>query len=214
MDDMPKTKEELIEELESLRKHLSELEAVNEELFHYTDIVSHDLKAPLRAIHNYADFLRVDIGGTLHSEQKMYFDSLCAAVRQGERLIEDLLSLSRIERLKPDIENIELHSFLRDLVDSLGLGSEVEIVLVNRDRPVIQTQAVLFRRVFLNLLTNAVRFNRSSPKRIEIGWREAGDNGYELFVRDNGIGIPAAHHKKIFGVFQRLHTEHEYEGTG
>ncbi|MGD9326955.1 MAG: ATP-binding protein, partial [Desulfobacterales bacterium] len=80
--------------------------------------------------------------------------------------------------------------------------------------PSIETRPIFLRQIFQNLIINAIKFNRSSDKRIEIDWRPVEQEGYEFCVRDNGIGIETRYHEQIFRVFQRLHTRDEYEGTG
>ncbi|MBW2174792.1 MAG: hypothetical protein JRF64_09200, partial [Deltaproteobacteria bacterium] len=75
-------------------------------------------------------------------------------------------------------------------------------------------EPTLLRQIFVNLIGNAIKFNTSDSKRVEIGWLPTGEERYEVFVRDNGIGIESRHHEQIFRVFQRLHTRNEYEGTG
>jgi signal transduction histidine kinase len=82
------------------------------------------------------------------------------------------------------------------------------------DWPTLEIEVVLLRQIFQNLINNAVKFNTSSPKQIELGWQPAEKNGHEFFVRDNGIGIAPSYQEKIFRVFERLHTREEFEGTG
>jgi PAS domain S-box-containing protein len=190
-----------------------ELKAANEELSEYAYVVSHDLKAPLRAIHNYADFLREDLEEALVGDQKVYLKGLNRAVRQGEELVEDLLELSRVGRQREPIETIDIGAFFRELIASLNLSPDVEVVMGN-DWPTINADPILLRQMFQDLIRNAIKFNHSPHKRVEIGWHPLGDERYEVFVRDNGIGIEPSNHKKIFGVFKRLHTREEYEGTG
>jgi len=190
-----------------------DLEAANEELSQYASVVSHDLKAPLRAIRNYTDFLGEDLDATLDGDQKTYFDGLKRAVLQGEELVEDLLELSQVGKKSDLSETIDIGAFLLEVIASLGLSPDVEIVMGN-DWPTIDTDATLLRQIFQNLIKNAVKFNHSPRKRIEIGWRLVGEKHYELFVRDNGIGIEPRYHEQIFRVFHRLHTRKEYPGTG
>jgi PAS domain S-box-containing protein len=190
-----------------------ELQAANEELSQYAYVVSHDLKAPLRAIHNYADFLREELEETLAGDQKEYLDGLNRAVRQGEELVEDLLELSRVGRQSEPIETIDIGVFFRELIAPLDSSPDVEVVMGN-DWPTINTDPTLLRQIFQDLIRNAIKFNDSPRKRVEIGWHLVGDDRYEVFVRDNGIGIEPRNQEKIFGVFQRLHTREEYEGTG
>jgi PAS domain S-box-containing protein len=191
----------------------ADLEAANEELSQYAYVVSHDLKAPLRAIHNYADFLHEDLEEVLVGDQKEYLDGLHRAVRQGEQLVEDLLEFSRVGRQSSPIETIDIGVSLRELMSFLDLSPDVEVVMGN-DWPTIDIELTLLRQIFQNLIRNAIKFNHSPRKRVEIGWHSLGDERYEVFVRDNGIGIDPNSHEKIFGVFQRLHTRKEYGGTG
>jgi light-regulated signal transduction histidine kinase (bacteriophytochrome) len=115
--------------------------------------------------------------------------------------------------LKHPIETIEFGAFLRDLIDALNLASDVKIMMTD-DWPAIDADVTLIRQIFLNLISNAIKFNDSTNKRVEIGWLPLEDDRYEVFVRDNGIGIESRHHEQIFRVFQRLHTRQEYDGTG
>jgi signal transduction histidine kinase len=181
-------------------------------LSQYAYIVSHDLRAPLRAVRNYADFIREDLEGTLDGEQKAYLDGLGRAVHEAEELIEDLLKLSRLDRHNVQMETVDLGLFLRELIASLDLPAEVETVMGD-GWPTLEVEPTLLRQIFQNLIDNAIKFNDSPRKRVELDWRPA-EEGYELFVRDNGIGIKPRYQAQIFRMFERLHTWEEYEGTG
>lgn len=192
---------------------ISDLNKANAELKDFAYVVSHDLKAPLRAIHNYVDFLQEDLQGRLEEEEQMYLDGLALAVRQSEAFINDLLELSRISRYEAIIENVNIGNFVKELIASLDLPSDVEIVMAD-DWPAVNTEPVLLRQIFLNLINNAVKFNRSLHKLIELDWHLAGNEHYEFLIRDNGIGIEPRFFEQIFRPFQRLHTAKEFEGTG
>jgi signal transduction histidine kinase len=196
-----------------LERSNQKLQSANEELNSFAYVVSHDIKAPLRAIRNYADFLHEDLVDSLDGDQKKYINGLIHAVHEAEGLVEDLLALSRISRINFQIDKVNLGIFLQELVTSLDLPADVDIKW-GQDWPTIYTEVVLLRQIFQNLILNAFKFNQSSPKIIEVGWLAAGDDNYDLFVRDNGIGIAERHQEQIFRVFQRLHTSQEYEGTG
>jgi light-regulated signal transduction histidine kinase (bacteriophytochrome) len=197
----------------NLAIYADEIQAANEELSQYAYVVSHDLKAPLRAIHNYVDFLREDLEETLVGDDKVYLNGLNRAVHQGEELVDDLLEFSRVGREIGPIESIGIGVFLEELISSLDLSPDVEVVMGN-DWPIIDADATLLRQILQNLIGNAIKFNDSPHKRVELGWLPAGEERYELFVRDNGIGIEPRYHEKVFAVFQRLHTHDEYVGTG
>ncbi|MHC4536757.1 MAG: sensor histidine kinase [Planctomycetota bacterium] len=189
------------------------LEEANDELSQYAYIVAHDIRSPLRAIRNYTDFLREDLEGSLAGEQEEYLDGLCRAVLYSEELVDDLLELSKVGSRSDQIETIAMGVFLKELIASLNLPPDVEVVMKN-DWPTIDAEPTLLRQIFQNLITNAITFNNSPHKLVEIDWLPIGDEHYELFVRDNGIGIEPRHQEQIFRVFQRLHTSEEYEGTG
>lgn len=191
----------------------AQLESLNQELEAFAYSVSHDLRAPLRAIHGYATFLGEDLGETLEDEPKRYLNGLTHAVDEAEALIADLLALSRIGRQNMRLETVEVGKFLQDLIGSLNLPRDVEINLAE-GWPSLDTEPTLLRQIFQNLILNAIKFNHASPKCLQLGWQLDGPENYELFVRDNGIGIDPLHHEKIFGLFQRLHSSREFEGTG
>jgi light-regulated signal transduction histidine kinase (bacteriophytochrome) len=175
--------------------------------------VSHDLKAPLRAIRNYSDFLCEDLEATLDEEQKGFIDGLKRAVRQGEELVEDLLEFSRVGQWSIPTQRIDIGAFLLELIASLDLSPDVEVAMAN-NWPTIESEQTLLRQIFQDLIQNAVKFNHSPRKHVEVGWLPVGDERCEVFVRDNGIGIEPRYYEQIFGMFQRLHTREEYEGTG
>ena len=197
----------------SLSKKAADLEVANRELGQYAYVVSHDLKAPLRAIHNYADFLTEDLQDKLDDEQGEYLAGLLEAVHEAEALVDDLLELSRIGRRNVPIERIDLTVFLQDLVTTLDIPAEVQFELAD-NWPTIEAELSLIRQIFQNLIQNGLKFNQSSPKRISMGWRSIDKDFYEFFVQDNGIGIESQFQDRIFDVFQRLHTNDEYPGTG
>jgi len=189
------------------------LESANEELSQYAYVVSHDLKAPLRAIHNYSDFLREDLEGSLGPEQTTYLDGLNRAIRQGEELVSDLLEFSRVGKRRGPVDAVDMGVFFRELLGTFDLPSDVEVVVAD-DLPTIEADQTLLRQIFRNLIVNAAKFNNSTNKRVELGWAAAPEDRCEFFVRDNGIGIDSQYYEQIFRVFQRLHTRQEYDGTG
>jgi signal transduction histidine kinase len=196
-----------------LKQKAADLALANEELSQYNHVVAHVLKAPLRAIRNYADFLREDFRAALNRDQEACLEGLDRAVAQGVELVDDLLEFSRVGRLSVSIQTIDLGVFLQELIASLAWCQDVEIE-IGDDWPTIDSDPTLLRQIFPELIRNAIKFNHSSYKRLEIGWLPAGEERYEVFVRDNGIGIEPRHHEQIFGVFHQLHSREEYDGTG
>lgn len=189
------------------------LKQSNSELQQFTYVVSHDLKAPFRAIHNYADFLQKDLQGKLEEEQETYLEGLMESVCDGEKFLDDLLALSRIGKKQVKSEKTHVGNFLRNLIDSLHFPPEVEFVM-KEDWPTLQLEPTLSRQIFQNLINNGVKFNTSSKKRIELGWQLINNTHYEIYVKDNGIGIESRFFEKIFLPFQQLHSNQEYEGSG
>jgi len=196
-----------------LAEKLAELTGVNQELSEYAYAVSHDLKAPLRAVRNYTDFLIADAAETLDGEANQYLEGLKKAVSQGERLINDLLVFSRIGRVPLEAEPIEIPQLLKEIRSFLRVSSDVEMIAPD-NWPTIEADRTLLKQIFQNLISNAVKFNDLKQKRVEVGWRDGTENRIEIFVRDNGIGIEPQYTEQIFRVFQRLHTQKAYEGTG
>ena len=196
-----------------LTMQLAETERVNEELSQYAYAVSHDLKGPLRAIRNYAEFLYEDLADTLTGEQKKYLEGVKKAVDQGDTLIKDLLNLSRIDRVPLEMEPADVPAVVDEVRSLLNLTADVEIAVPSK-WPNFSIDRTLLKQILQNLISNSIKFNLRNPKRIEIGWQAAPEGRIDLFVRDNGIGIDPQYREKIFRIFQRLHTDRDYEGTG
>ncbi len=198
---------------EQLQHYTAELQEANAELSQYAYVVSHDLKAPLRAIRNYAEFLQEDLADKMEAEQQGYFQGLERALHEADTLIDDILVLSRVGRQKMRVETVALGEFLRSVIASLNFPANVEIVMPE-EWPHLKTIPMLLRQVFQNLICNAVKFNELPQKRVELGWQALDEDQYDVFVRDNGIGMKPDYQDKIFRVFERLHTREEFEGTG
>ncbi|UBF28941.1 GAF domain-containing protein [Kovacikia minuta CCNUW1] len=193
----------------------AQLAAANKELEAFSYSVSHDLRAPLRAIDGFLRILQEDYGAQLDAEgnrcMKIVRDN---AKRMGE-LIDDLLALSRTNRqeILPQLiyPNELIYKILKDMELELH-GRQVEFEIA--DLPLCQADLSLLRQVWVNLLSNAIKYTRHRTQaRIEIGFRV---NSAEItyFVRDNGTGFDMRYADKLFGVFQRLHRDDEFEGTG
>ncbi len=196
-----------------LQLRIDELNQAHHEISQYAQVLSYDFRTPLRAIRNYAGFLREDLEGTQKKDHVTYLDGLDRAVREAGDLVEGLLSLSQIEGKRVPVEKVHMGDFLQELIGPMRAPSGVNIVIED-DLPVIMSQPILLRQIFYALIDNAIKFNNSDQKLIEIGWRLVNGEKYEFYVRDNGIGIKPRYEEKIFGVFERLHTLEEYHGTG
>jgi len=206
-------------ELEATNKELEatnkELEATNKELETFTCSVSHDLRAPLRAVVGFSRILLDEHAAQLPPEVQRYLNLVLSNTLQMGRLLDDLLSFSRFSRQALAKDQVDPAALIREALDLLcgeQLGRPVKLTV--GDLPPCQGDRALLKQVFVNLLSNALKFTRQrEPAVIEVGsCRKDGENVY--FVRDNGVGFDMRYVGKLFGVFQRLHASEAYEGTG
>jgi PAS domain S-box-containing protein len=193
----------------------AELEDANQELEAFSYSVSHDLRAPLRAVDGFSRILLEDHASALDVDARRYLDLVRSSTQQMGRLIDELLAFSRLSRQELVRHPIQPASLARQALEQLEperAGRSVEIEI--EDLPEAKADTTLVRQVYANLLANALKFTRqSSPARIVVGSKvENGETVY--FVRDNGVGFDMAYVGKLFGVFQRLHRSEDYEGTG
>jgi PAS domain S-box-containing protein len=193
----------------------AELDGANKELEAFAYSVSHDLRAPLRHISGFSTLLAERSGDRLDEKSRHYVAVIATSVRQMGVLIDDLLQFSRTGRAELRIEPVDMRTTLSEALEPLRSetdGRDIEWS-IGELPPVIADRALL-RQVWANLVGNAVKYTRGrTPARIEIG--AAGADGEAVFfVRDNGVGFDMQYVHKLFGVFQRLHGDSEFEGTG
>lgn len=188
------------------------LEKVNQELEDFVYIVSHDLKAPLRAIAGLGQFLQEDYSRHLDETGQDYIKRIVKAADRMQQLIDNLLELSRIGRYRNPFTEVEALNVVRRAVAFVHPPPGVEIV-IQEPMPRIFCDEVRLEQVFANLITNAIKYNDREKKRVDIGWVGHPEEGFDEFtVRDNGIGIDEKHMEKIFRIFQRLHANNAYGG--
>ncbi|MDD5628196.1 MAG: response regulator [Elusimicrobia bacterium] len=193
----------------------AELEEANKELESFTYSVSHDLKAPLRAIDGFAGILEEEHARSLDDEAKRLLRTIRKNVAAMRRLIDDLLGFSHLSSHKLVSSAIDMSASAQAVWEELKCGCggrKVELVI--QDLPPAQGDPSLIRQVLANLISNAVKFTAGrEPARIEVGGeKDQGFNRY--YVKDNGAGFDMANADRLFGVFQRLHRADEFEGTG
>ncbi len=191
------------------------LESVNKELEAFTYSVSHDLRAPLRAISGFTEAVVEDYGDRLDDEGKRYLGLIRSNAHQMGQLIDDLLNFSRLSRVAMTEARIDMAALARTVFDevrALEPGRPIELGI--GPVPAAVADPSLVRQVLRNLLSNAVTFTRPRPQAVvEFGWLPGGEKA-TYFVRDNGVGFDMKYVGKLFGVFQRLHPMAEFEGTG
>ena len=201
-------------ELESrVQQRTAELEAANKELNGFSYSVSHDLRAPLRAVDGFSRMLEEDYGARLDDEGRRLLAVVRSSTRQMGQLIDDLLAFSRLGRQEPNKGRVDMEQLAREVVAELmpqGSRALVEIGAL----PPAHADRALLRQVWANLIGNALKYSgkREQP-RVWIGAREV-DGECVYSVRDNGAGFDMRYADKLFGVFQRLHRAEEFPGTG
>jgi signal transduction histidine kinase len=200
---------------EALLRAKASAEDANKELESFNYSVSHDLRAPLRSIDGFSQALLEDYGEQIDTEGKRYLSNVRAAAQYMGQLIEGLLTLSRVSRAELHRERVDVSALARMVLQRLQTaqpGREVEVLI----QPDMEAQADprLVDVILTNLLGNAWKFtSKRAFARIEFAAKDRA-NPAIFFVRDNGAGFDATYTEKLFGVFQRLHTTKEFEGTG
>ncbi|MDZ8109401.1 MAG: ATP-binding protein [Nostoc sp. DedQUE12a] len=192
-----------------------ELERSNNELDAFAYIASHDLKEPLRGIHNYSNFLIEDYGEILNEEGREKLRTLIRLTQRMEDLIDSLLHFSRLRRVDLSMQQTDINSVVKRNLDLLSarieeMGVEIRIP---KPLPTVYCDRVQVGEVFNNLIANAIKYNDKPEKWIEIGYIEAASpTPVTFYVRDNGIGIREKHFEAIFRIFKRLHGPSKYGG--
>ncbi|MBW4553291.1 MAG: GAF domain-containing protein [Aphanocapsa sp. GSE-SYN-MK-11-07L] len=218
----------VLRQADELAKINLELERSNTELDAFAYIASHDLKEPLRGIHNYANFLIEDYGSILNQDGMAKLQTLVRLSQRMENLINSLLDYSRLGRTELLRQPTDLNTVVQAAIATLNMSQPNQSVdfRLPRPLPIVMCDRSLINDLFTNLISNAVKYNDNPDKWVELGFLEPGviDPGHPVgketgatehvtfYVRDNGIGIPEQHLDKIFGIFRRLHAQDDYGG--
>jgi light-regulated signal transduction histidine kinase (bacteriophytochrome) len=204
---------------EALERRVSErtalLETSNRDLEAFSYSVSHDLRAPLRAIDGFSKILIEDYSASLDSEGRRILGVIINGVENMSKLIDDLLAFSRTSRLEMTMADLDTEALAKDVTQSvLERNPGRKIDFRAGPLPRVRGDAPTLRQVFVNLIENAVKFTgKKDTAVIEIGC-VSGERENEFYVKDNGVGFDMKYAGKLFGVFQRLHSVSEFEGTG
>ncbi|MBI3867243.1 MAG: response regulator [Verrucomicrobia bacterium] len=200
----------------SLNRRNEELTAANLELEAFSYTVSHDLRAPLRHVSGYVEILRAHVADGLDEEARRCLDLIQKSAGKLGDLIDHFLAFARLGRADLKITAVDMNDQVRQVV--ADLQSETKDRRIDwriATLPHVQADPDMIRQVWVNLLSNAVKYTRPrDPARIEIGCDVSKPKEYVFFVHDNGVGFNMRYADKLFGVFQRLHPEKDYEGTG
>lgn len=203
---------------EELSRLNDELIQSNVELDSFAYVASHDLKEPLRGLHNYAHFLIEDYGDQLDDAGKGKLATLVRLTQRMEALIDSLLHYSRVGRLELTWVEVDLNAELADVVNLLEprLRESAVELRISQPLPRVRADQARVREVFSNLITNAIKYNDKAQKWVEVGYTvvpgEEHAKACIFYVRDNGIGVPEEHQETIFRIFKRLHSRDEYGG--
>lgn len=193
-------------------EYAGNLERINKELDQFAYVVSHDLKAPLRAINNLSEWIEEDLKDQLAGDTQTNMNLLRGRVHRMENLINGILDYSRIGRKQTTSQIVDLNELLKELVSPELLPPNFRLILPN-NLPVFKTERVAIEQVFSNFVSNAIKYNTHAEPLIEIGFSE-NSNFYHFFVADNGPGIEPEYHDQVFVIFQTLQSRDTIESTG
>lgn len=200
---------------EQLRIYADRLENSNRELQDFASVAAHDLQEPLRKIQAFGSRLGSRFEGALQEDGKQYLDRMLASAQRMRRLIDDLLSYSRVGTQSQRFQPTDLNEILQEVLSDLEYKVEqVKGKVEKKPLPVIDADPSQMRQLFQNLISNALKFHKKDiPPVVQIEAKDS-KNYLVLSVTDNGIGFEEKYLDRIFTIFQRLHGKSEYEGTG
>ncbi len=185
----------------------------NQELDQFAYVVSHDLKAPLRAIANLSEWLEEDLGKDLSDDSKDLLHLMRLRVYRMEALINGLLEYSRVGRVETTTSEVNIQVLLEELIDSLAPPEGFQVT-IDSPMPTFKVKRILLEQVFSNLISNGIKHHGNTVGHISIHCADGGDDFYEFWVTDDGPGIDSGYHTKIFTIFQTLKPRDEQENTG
>jgi signal transduction histidine kinase len=194
----------------------AQLQVTHQELEAFSYSVSHDLRAPLRHVMGFVDLLQKEAGPALSEKSLQHLATISQSAKRMGDLIDDLLDFSRVGRAVLQKTEIHLDELVRETLGDFKAETKGRNIAWNiHPLPAVQADRALLRMALVNLISNAVKFTGARAEaKIEIGCAPNGNGQTEIFIRDNGVGFDPQYTGKLFGVFQRLHSQDEFEGTG
>ena len=199
---------------EKLAQTLVDLERSNKELQQFANVASHDLQEPLRMVASYTQLLEKRYKGRLDSDADDFIQFAVDGATRMQKLINDLLSYSRVGARTTPFEPTDCHSVLQEAIANLDITiRENDATITHDELPTVLGDPAQMRQLFQNLIGNAIKFRSEQASGVHVSAEEK-ENEWVFFVRDNGIGIDPQYHDRIFVLFQRLHSQGDHPGTG
>lgn len=197
---------------QKLQESASHLIKINKELDQFAYVVSHDLKAPLRAIANLSEWIEEDLGTEIKEDVKQNMAILRGRVFRLQNLIDGILSYSRVGRAKANVEEVNVDELVREVINVVGIPSTFKVNVIKK-LPSVVTNSIWLEQIFSNLLSNAIKYHDKPEGTITIDFSNKNDF-YEFSLSDDGPGIAPEYHEKVFIIFQTLNARDNKESTG
>jgi signal transduction histidine kinase len=211
--DLAHSHQKISDQRNTIQIKADELHKVNNKLNRFAYIISHDLKAPLRGVKHLAEWIRVDAADTISPETAEHLKMLQKQVMKMEHMINGVLEYSKATELTARKLPVDLNEILQDLIEDMHIRDHVKIN-IKGNLPIIYGNSISMKQVFQNLLSNAIKHNDKPLPEIEIGFREE-SGSFEMYIKDNGPGIPKESQHRIFDLFQTLRPgQAETSGVG
>jgi PAS domain S-box-containing protein len=213
--DLKEIQKQLYENQTELQKKIIELNRSNYELEQFAHLASHDLQEPLRKLFFYSDVLKQKYSNQIDTSGSNILNNMTTAAGRMKELINDLLSYSQLQQQKLHFEPVDLNTLIEEIIRDLDLSIKEKTATIEIDTlPVMEGNRIRLRQLFLNLLSNALKYSRNGVPPVIRVTSEVNDDTVSISIKDNGIGFPEEYREKIFGLFERLHSRDQYPGTG
>jgi len=197
---------------EKMNRYMKNLEKTISELDKFAYVVSHDLKAPLRAIGNLTGWIEEDMGERLPEEVREHFNTIKGRVVRMEGLINGILDYTKASKKVGELQPFDVNELVRESIDLIGAPNNA-VINIRDNMPQMKAERVKLQQIFLNIIHNSIKYNDKEDIQVEIGCEDVGDD-WKFFIKDNGPGIEARYHEKIFVIFQTLNARDEVESRG